>query len=331
MAFAVDSTFELPQIQHGVGRVLSKKRPAATCLEDSDPFLRPAPFHRRWSERTSTCVALPIHNAKERILHAIENHSVIVVQSPPATGKTTQIPQMILDDAVGKHIVSRIVVTNPKRLGTISCARHVVKERGETALKTPKSVGYSTRRDKELPQSLDSIFYVTEGTLVNIIDNAAFSHIVIDEFQERTLDVDLLLMKIKKKLSEQPSLKLIVMTATVDVQILKDYFGHFRLIVLQLGSSAYPINDYYIDDIEMLKNASWRCPSEVVYTVVQAFRQIAKFNKVLIFLADKVEITNCLKELTSKLAAHIKVLPLHSGGCFSKQLHITCLIIPKCV
>lgn len=51
---------------------------------------------------------------------------------------------------------------------------------------------------------------------MNIIDNAAFSHILIDEFQERSLDVDLLLMKIRKKLSEQPSLKLIVMTATVD-------------------------------------------------------------------------------------------------------------------
>ena len=100
--------------------------------------------------------------------------------------------------------------------------QHVSYERGETGMNITNSVGYSTRHAKELPQSLNSITYVTEGTLVNIVDNAAFSHIVLDEVQERSVHIDLPLMKIKKKFHEKPLLKLIVMTATVDAHPIEE-------------------------------------------------------------------------------------------------------------
>ena len=86
------------------------------------------------------------------------------------------------------------------------------------------SVGYSTRSAEQWPQSLNSITYVTEGTLVNIVDNVVFSHVVLDEVQERSVDIDLLLMKIKKKLHEKFPLKLIVMTATVDAHPIEAIF-----------------------------------------------------------------------------------------------------------
>ena len=125
MTFVVPPSSRLPVVERAVGRVTVGKRKPDTCLDASDPFRRSGPFQRTWSQRTSTSV-LPIHQDKERILHAIEYNSVTVVLSAPATGKTTQIPQMILDDALAKRTSTRIVVTNPRRFGTVSTAQYVL-------------------------------------------------------------------------------------------------------------------------------------------------------------------------------------------------------------
>ena len=199
MVLKVDESHSLPNIPPVLGVVQPCSPHSVSGLHDSDPFLRIPPLKRKWSERKAHCKKLPIHASKHKILKAIAYHQVVLLKAPPASGKTTQVPQMILDDALAMSYPCRIVVSNPKVLGVMGCSGHVSTERGEDT--TPESVGYSTKRRKSRPNSLDSILYVTEGTLLHMLDKAFFTHIIIDEVHERTVEVDVLMMKIRALLA----------------------------------------------------------------------------------------------------------------------------------
>ena len=182
------------------------------------------------------------------------------------------------------------------------------------------SVGFSTRRQKKFPRSLDSILYVTEGTLLHLLENAVFTHILIDEFHEHSGDVDVLLMIVRGLLFAQPGLKLIVMSATLRIGILRNYFSQLRGTSLNLTSGAHRVHDYYIDDAHSLKDATWTCPSQIIHTVVLEFQKISKCNSFLRFLADKAEINACQSQLSAKLDSKIKVVLLHSGVADAEAL-----------
>ena len=200
MVFTSDSSFSLKDAGTTMGWAFQEQLNVGDRLQDSDPFHRRRPFKRYMSRRAATCEAFPIHDNAEEILLAINKHPVTIVIAPPATGKTTQIPQMILDDALSKNEATRIVVTNPRCLGVTSTSTFVAKERGETEATALGSVGFKTRRHCKLPTSLDSILYVTEGTLIRVLEHAPFNHLLIDEFQVHSLDVDVLVMKFRQSL-----------------------------------------------------------------------------------------------------------------------------------
>ena len=79
------------------------------------------------SQRTSTCQVLPIHTAKTEILFAIEQHSVTILQSPLATGKTTQIPQFLVKD-YARRGSKCVACTQPRRVAAMSIAQRVADE-----------------------------------------------------------------------------------------------------------------------------------------------------------------------------------------------------------
>ena len=131
MVFTVDTRYSLPHIHHGLGVVQPSSPQSVSGLYDSDPFLRSGPLKRKMSQRISTCQVLPTHACQSEILRAIGMHQVVLLTAPPASGKTTQVPQMVLDDALVKQNLCRIAVSNPKTLGVIGCSGHVSSERGE--------------------------------------------------------------------------------------------------------------------------------------------------------------------------------------------------------
>ena len=103
MVFTVDTRYSLPNIHHGLGLVQPSSPQSVTGLHDSDPFLRSGPLKRKMSQRIETCEVLPIHASESQILRAIGMHQVVLLTAPPGSGKTTQVPQMILDDALAKQ------------------------------------------------------------------------------------------------------------------------------------------------------------------------------------------------------------------------------------
>ena len=173
--------------------------------------------------------ALPIKAIRESVIEALKTEPVVVVSGGTGSGKSTQVPQYILEDAImnGKASETRIVVTQPRRIAAISVAERIAAERDE---KIGHSVGYSVRFQRQPPRfSGGSIEFVTTGILLrrmlndDLLDD--ISHVVIDEVHERDIDTDFLLVLLRELVDKRPDLRVILMSATLDAESFAAYFS----------------------------------------------------------------------------------------------------------
>ncbi|CAI2176979.1 19853_t:CDS:1 [Funneliformis geosporum] len=207
---------------------------------------------------------LPINSFASTILGAIEKSPVIIIVGSTGCGKTTQLPQLILEAAINKNQGARcnIVVTQPRRIAAISVAQRVAYERSE---RLGLSVGYQVRFESVLPAPAGSILYCTTGVFLRRMHEEnngkdaleGVTHIVIDEVHERDMNVDFLLIILKRILTERhrnncSSIKLILMSATIDTGIFAEYFGDLfangRCPVVEIPGKSYSVQQYFIED-----------------------------------------------------------------------------------
>jgi HrpA-like RNA helicase len=163
--------------------------------------------------------SLPVTSHASSVLSKIAVSSVVVVLAATGSGKTTQIPQLILDDAIseGKGAECNIVCTQPRRIAAISVAERVAKERGQVL---GDQVGYQVRFESKLPKKDGSIMFCTTGLflrrLQSDLDKTAsgggkegesfldgVTHVAVDEVHERDVDTDLLLFVLRRLLHER--------------------------------------------------------------------------------------------------------------------------------
>ncbi|CAG8442870.1 9273_t:CDS:2 [Ambispora leptoticha] len=208
---------------------------------------------------------LPITQYAETIIKTMEENPIMVIVGSTGCGKTTQLPQLILEDAIKKKNGARcnIVVTQPRRIAAISVAQRVAVERAE---KLGATVGYQVRFESVMPSSSGSILYCTTGLFLRRLHDEqsnkdpleGVTHIVIDEVHERDMNTDFLLVILKRLLDERrrnnlPPIKLILMSATIDTGIFAEYFGNFfpngRCPVIEVPGKIYPVEKFYLDDI----------------------------------------------------------------------------------
>jgi ATP-dependent RNA helicase TDRD9 len=172
---------------------------------------------------------LPIEDHKTDILKNLKMPScnVLVIEGPTGCGKTTMVPQFIMDDYLDRNDQSfNIIVTQPRRIAAISVAQRVCSQRGTTL---GGIIGYQIGMDRTKVTDQTRICFVTTGVLLQILINkkdlSRYSHIIIDEIHERGVDTDFVLMVIRKLMWANPcKTKIILMSATFDVQKLTDYF-----------------------------------------------------------------------------------------------------------
>ena len=168
--------------------------------------------------------SLPVWQLEQDILEAVRNCGRLVLVAPTGSGKTTQVPQMILDSGLAEQ--KRIVVLQPRRVAARTVAARVAWERG-----TPlgEEVGYQVRFDDQT--SLGTrICFVTEGILLRWLQADPLlqdvSTIVFDEFHERNLLSDVALALAKRlQRQERPDLKLLVMSATLEAEPVAEYLS----------------------------------------------------------------------------------------------------------
>src|SRR5437773_11409674 len=168
---------------------------------------------------------LPIWQIQADIVGTLRSGNRLVLVAPTGSGKTTQVPQMLLDGGHAKD--KRIVVLQPRRVAARTVAARVAWERG---CKLGEEVGYQIRFDDRT--SLGTrICYVTEGILLRWLqDDRTLSEagiILFDEFHERNLLSDVALALVKQlQQTQRPDLKLAVMSATLDAEPVAEYLDN---------------------------------------------------------------------------------------------------------
>ena len=193
---------------------------------------------------------LPSFKLRKELLAAISSNQVVVVSGETGCGKTTQVPQFILEEAVamGQGSKVSIVCTQPRRVAAISVAQRVANEREENV---GDVVGYQVRMEHKLPRMQGSILYCTTGILLQRMQSdrtlQQFTHVILDEIHERDIMADLILVIIKEILPSRPNLKVVLMSATLNATLFSSYLGNCQ--ILHIPGFMYPVNTFYLEDV----------------------------------------------------------------------------------
>lgn len=202
--------------------------------------------------------ALPVSAIKGQLLHHLHDHEVVVVSGETGSGKTTQVPQYILEEMITNKQGSlcNIVCTQPRRLAAISIAERVAAEQGDEAPGSNGSlIGYQVRLDSAW-NSATKLLFCTTGILLRRLagdkDLKGVSHVIVDEVHERTVLGDFTLIILKdlverRRGNGQSSLKIILMSATVDASIFSRYFGNCPVVMVK--GRTFPVDTMYLEDI----------------------------------------------------------------------------------
>ncbi|XP_072125835.1 ATP-dependent RNA helicase TDRD9 isoform X1 [Mobula birostris] len=303
------------------------------------------------------CPELPIAKYREQLINLIENNSVVIIQGATGSGKSTQLPQYILEYYLRKNAFCNIVVTQPRKIGAISIARWICKERH---LSLGGLVGYQVGLGKQVGTNTQ-LMYVTTGVLLQKIINAKclteFTHIIIDEVHERSEEMDFLLLIVRKLLRTNSRLvKVVLMSATINCMEFANYFAvPFRnsltpAYVFEVEGTPHSIDEYYLDDVQHL-----HCPVvpqftndpkivPEVYTIAETL--ILYFDEleneqsdrltgmnlnrgsVLVFLPGLAEINYMYMALMSMVQRRLHVYPLHSSVTFEEQSNVFLTPVP---
>lgn len=173
-------------------------------------------FSPRYFEILDKRKELPAWNARQQVIDLVKKYQVIILQGETGSGKTTQVPQFLLEAGLaGKK---NIACTQPRRVAATSVAKRVSEEMD---VQLGGTVGYTIRfEDKTSSQT--RLKYLTDGMLLreSMMDPmlSKYSIIVLDEAHERTLSTDILFGLLKEILPKRPDLKVVVMSATLNAE-----------------------------------------------------------------------------------------------------------------
>ncbi|NXX95196.1 DHX33 helicase, partial [Centropus bengalensis] len=239
------------------------------------------------------------------------------------SGKTTQIPQYLYEAGIGHQGV--IAVTQPRRVAAISLATRVSDEK-KTEL--GKLVGYTVRFD-DLTSEETRIRFLTDGMLLReaIGDPGMrkYSVIILDEAHERTIHTDVLLGVVKaaqKKRRDQGKLplKVIIMSATMDVDQFSEYFNGAPVLYLQ--GRQHPIQLFYT------KQPQSDYLQAALVTIFQIHQEAPASQDILVFLTGQEEIeamTKTCRDVSKHLpdgCPQVVVMPLYASLPYSQQLRV---------
>ncbi|RFC44278.1 MAG: ATP-dependent helicase HrpB [Verrucomicrobia bacterium] len=246
---------------------------------------------------------LPIFELENELVAALRRTPRVVLEAPTGSGKSTQVPQMLLDHGLLGN--GEIVVLQPRRLPARMLANRVASERGG---RTGDEVGYQIRLDR-VCSAATRIRYVTEGILLRQMladpNLRGVAAICFDEFHERHLYSDITLARaLEIQETTRPDLLLTVMSATLETAALRDYLAPCEFLVAR--GRTYPV------DISYLQRSPGEKPLWEIVT--DEFERLAAQTEgdVLVFLPGSYEIHRTIEALrNSRAGRECVILPLH--------------------
>ncbi|XP_017056138.1 3'-5' RNA helicase YTHDC2 [Drosophila ficusphila] len=193
--------------------------------------------------------SLPIYKHRDKILSTLLREQVLIIKGATGSGKSTQLPQYILEWATEHRTPVRVIVSQPRRIAAMSVSERISEERGEALGST---VGYQIRMNSKC-SSHTVLVLTTSGCLLRALtmDGEAFfkstTHFIIDEVHERDLDTDFLLLATKMALQKNPHLRLVLMSATMNLEALSEYFG--KATVMDVEGRTFDVKTFQLEHI----------------------------------------------------------------------------------
>ncbi|KAJ4891353.1 helicase in vascular tissue and tapetum [Raphanus sativus] len=194
---------------------------------------------------------LPITSFRDAITSAVESNQVILISGETGCGKTTQVPQYLLDHMWStKRESCKIVCTQPRRISAMSVSERISCERGESI---GDNIGYKVRLQSKGGRH-SSVVFCTNGILLRVLVGKGsvsyvsdITHIIVDEIHERDCYSDFMLAIIRDLLPSNPHLRLILMSATLDAERFSGYFGGCH--VVRVPGFTHPVRTLYLEDV----------------------------------------------------------------------------------
>ena len=290
---------------HGIGKIKSQEAQQAVADEIQQQIEQ---ARLRVEQRKSAVQnpivfpeSLPVTQRKAEIEKLLSEHQVIVVAGETGSGKTTQLPKMCLELGLGK--LGTIGHTQPRRIAARSVAARIAEE-----LQTELGdlVGYKVRFNDQISDNTQ-IKLMTDGILLAEIQTDRFlnqySCLIIDEAHERSLNNDFILGYLKQLLPRRRDLKLIITSATIDVERFSKHFNNAPII--EVSGRTYPVEVRYRPVVE-------EDDQDQLQGILNAVDELQAEGRgdILIFMNGEREIRDTAEALQKQNLKHTEILPL---------------------
>ena len=272
--------------------------------------------------------SLPIAAKRDEIKKLLAQHQVLIIAGETGSGKTTQLPKICLELGRGQH--GLIAHTQPRRIAARSVASRVAEE-----LATPLGalVGYQVRFEDQ--SDADTLIkLMTDGILLAETQHDRFLErydtIIVDEAHERSLNIDFLLGYLKTLLPRRPELKVIITSATIDLQRFSEHFDNAPII--EVSGRTFPVDTWYrpLTAEQDEEGNTIENDLTVDQAIVAVLDEIAGFERherrtpgdVLVFLPGEREIRDAAEVLRKAQLRHTEILPLYARLSPAEQQRI---------
>ncbi|WP_136680901.1 ATP-dependent RNA helicase HrpA [Neptunomonas sp. XY-337] len=268
---------------------------------------------------------LPISQKREEIAALIEKHQVVVIAGETGSGKTTQLPKICMELGLGRF--GLIGHTQPRRLAARTVATRIADE-----LKTEvgQMVGYQVRFTDQVSDA-SQIKLMTDGILLAESQHdplfSRYQTLIIDEAHERSLNIDFLLGYLKRILLKRPDLKLIITSATIDLERFSKHFNDAP--VIEVSGRTYPVEVLYrpLLSEDAQEEQQDRTQQEGILDAVEEIIQLDKGKTqgprdILVFLSGEREIRETAERLRKAALKDTEIMPLYARLSVAEQNRI---------
>lgn len=257
---------------------------------------------------------LPINRHKQEIKEALGESDVVIVVGETGSGKTTQIPLIMLETFEGK---GKVAITQPRVMAARSVSQFVAEEVG---CKIGEEVGYHVRFDDKTSQGT-KVNFMTDGILLRKMQSdpmlSEYMAVMVDEVHERSTNIDFVLGNLKRIQSLRNEsglkpLKVMVTSATLEKEKLSNYFGGAPIV--EVKGRTYPVEVHYVEPVSMLldnHDNETTCPD--VTPLVKEIIEKGKEGDILIFEPGVDEINKTIDSLSKVDLGEVLILPIHGN------------------